>query len=70
MSRKTKADIQRQMVKSANTRKAIKPKEKGIFDDITMGDILHGFSNSVGNKRAVKTNANGMRYSVNRLRFG
>lgn len=68
MSRKTKADIKQRMVKRANIKQAIKP--KGIFDDITIGDILHGFSNSVGNKRAVKTNANGMRYSVNKLRFG
>jgi hypothetical protein len=68
VSRKTKADIKQRMVKSANTKQAIKP--KGIFDDITMSDILCGFGNKVGNKRAVKTNANGMRYTVNKLRFG
>ena len=67
MSRKTKSDHRASMVKTDRTRKVIKP--KGIFDDITMSDILEGFGNKNTNKRSIRDAANGYRWTVNRVRW-
>ena len=67
MTRKTKDNYRTNMLKTDRTKRVIKP--KGIFDDITMSDILEGFGNKNTNKRSIRDAANGYRWTVNQVRW-
>ena len=67
MTRKTKDNHRTNMLKTSRTKKTIKP--RGIFDDVTMSDILEGFNNSNINRRSVKDRSNGYRWTINRVRY-